>query len=216
MISLLGKFKEYVIGVVLIICFIAGWWGHKLWTKPVERIVTVQVPVYINGGPTHDEVVKPGGTVTPGVHYGPAADQPKPPDPDNSFHPINTTVITLPVYKPVKVFHQNDLQFKETVDESVSVCVNTRVWAQYEDGAPVLGLHADTTFVEDKKLTFPLKVRVKTPPVYNWAVGGRYNLNTKTPGAWIERDFAFLRTGVDVDFTKHEGTQTTLKLGLRF
>lgn len=216
MISLLGKFKEYVIGVVLIICFIAGWWGHKLWTKPVERIVTVQVPVVINGGAPKPEVQHPGGTVTPSVGYQAENTLPKPPDNDTTFHPITTTIIKLPVYQPVQVFHQNDLQFKQMSDESVSVWVNTRVWAQYENGEPVLGVHADTTFTEDKKLTFPVKVRTLAPKEHPWAVGVKYKLNTKEYGAWVERDFAFLRTGVDVDFTKHEGTQTTLKAGLRF
>lgn len=216
MLSLIKQYKWVLAGLLALGLVAVGWFGHRWFTKPVEHTTIVQVPVSIGGGPAKVEEQHPNGTVTPGVHYSSGIDAPKPPDDDPTFKPDDTTIITLPVYKPVRVYHQNALKFLNQPDDSVKVWVDSRVWATYEDGEVIKGVHADTTFINDKSITFPLRVKTLVPASRPNAFGIKYGLNTKDIGAWYERDWSIVRTGLDLDFTRHEGVQATARIGLRF
>lgn len=220
--SLTLSHKLWIGGVAAATLFVLGWFTHKWFTQPEIRTITVEVPVEIHGGTPGPQVTQPGGTVTPSVAYGTPQNAPKPPDSTPGFNPDWTTTVFLPVNKPVRLFHATDLVFREN-SETLNVQANTRVWARYEDGEAVQGLQADTLFTTAKDYKLPLKVKVEQPKERPWAIGAKYNLNTKDWGAWIERDVLMFRVGLDVDYvlenplvSTDKTIHTTLRAGVRF
>lgn len=217
-----SKTKLIAGGMAALLCFLLGWWTCRAFTKPIVTTKVVEVPVKVDGGPERPQTTAPNGTVSPGIHYVPSADQPTSPDPLPGFTPTSTTIIEVPVVKPVRVFHQNELKFKMD-DTNLTVWIDGRVWAQYLDGSPITGVKAETLYSNDQAKTFTMTQKQKIPPVHYWAVGGKYNVNTQSYGVWVERDSAFLRVGVDVDFVKRDTltgsmkeTQATLRAGIVF
>jgi hypothetical protein len=218
-----------IIGVALVVgaIFAAGWNGHRWFAKPVEKIITVKIPVEPGppDGPKPSENHE--GVVKPGVQFGAKKEQPAPPtvrDLPPLPNPTDTTIIHIPVPTAMKldVFHQNQLQWLQEGDH-YRIWSDMRIWARDEHGNIVPGMSAETIYNRDAHLELPITVKVQCPKERPWATGLVKTFNPAGWGLFLDRDLGPLRVGVEattVNFrmlsTEYKSTMTNVKLGLRF